>query len=309
MGAPSYSPKKEEKRGAPMRGDWRPDEEGLRRGAEVLGTHLELRIENHRNHWRARSDPLSIKTEEQWQQEWLCWLEQQSGAPSLPSSAKWSPFSQLPGKIHPDDPGPNRYVDPNSEIVTRAVDIICPPRDEEVQCRWMAAAAIYECWVAEEIELAFRAAEKELNSTIQKIKEARKALGRLRQIYRRMAFGHDFEKVTTAEIESLHATEKGLQVAAAEYAKEPRARGGGRRVDVIKLSAARGAYGLLFIYADRPATLTPDGSFFQLASVLYEGATGKAGVDLEHQCRVHFEERGIGRRFQRSARTLRRAST
>jgi hypothetical protein len=62
-------------------------------------------------------------------------------------------------------------------------------------------------------------------------------------------------------------------------------RHGSRRWDNVKAIAARYANELLRSFGSAPPTKTPDGPFYNLASLLYEGATAKVGVDLEQYCR------------------------
>jgi hypothetical protein len=57
-----------------------------------------------------------------------------------------------------------------------------------------------------------------------------------------------------------------------------------RRRDYQKLSSAQCAHDLLVDNGKGP-TLTLGGAFLELASVLYEAATGKVGVDLRSHCR------------------------
>ena len=59
----------------------------------------------------------------------------------------------------------------------------------------------------------------------------------------------------------------------------------GPQPDYVKSSAAEKAYQILSKYSSSPPTTTVEGAFFKLASVLYEGATGIAGVGMDHQCR------------------------
>jgi hypothetical protein len=59
---------------------------------------------------------------------------------------------------------------------------------------------------------------------------------------------------------------------------------GGRRWDDVKVLAALHAHNALKEYGGVP-TLTEGGAFYTLASILYEGATGKAEQDLSPYCR------------------------
>ena len=64
-----------------------------------------------------------------------------------------------------------------------------------------------------------------------------------------------------------------------------------RRRDYQKLAAAGSAYFLLARFGARKPTLSTGGDFLTLASILYEAATGKADIDLTHQCRVIVQRR------------------
>jgi hypothetical protein len=61
---------------------------------------------------------------------------------------------------------------------------------------------------------------------------------------------------------------------------------GAPRPDPIKMQAAGNAYQLLTRFGAGRPTLTVGGSFYELASVLYEAATGSADVDVERYCRT-----------------------
>jgi hypothetical protein len=62
-------------------------------------------------------------------------------------------------------------------------------------------------------------------------------------------------------------------------------RRGSPRWDNVKAIAARYANELLRSFGSALPTKTPDGPFYNLASLLCEGATAKVGVDLEQYCR------------------------
>ena len=59
----------------------------------------------------------------------------------------------------------------------------------------------------------------------------------------------------------------------------------------LKTLSASFAYGLFEEFGSRPPTLTTDGAFFQLAALLFEGATGIAGANLDWQCRTYLQSR------------------
>jgi hypothetical protein len=58
-----------------------------------------------------------------------------------------------------------------------------------------------------------------------------------------------------------------------------------------KRYAANCAYHLLIRFANKPPTLSPDGAFFTLASVLYESFTGMPDQNVEWQCRAVYRWR------------------
>jgi hypothetical protein len=57
----------------------------------------------------------------------------------------------------------------------------------------------------------------------------------------------------------------------------------------VKVSAAEHAFALLNGY-QRPATLTTNGAYFTLASILFEAATGRAFVSIARPCRQYLAE-------------------
>lgn len=64
---------------------------------------------------------------------------------------------------------------------------------------------------------------------------------------------------------------------------------GSRRWDNLKALAARFAAELLKRYSVNAPTKTPNGVYFSLASMIYEGVTGKDNVDLSQYCRDHLD--------------------
>jgi hypothetical protein len=59
----------------------------------------------------------------------------------------------------------------------------------------------------------------------------------------------------------------------------------GGQPNYLKKNAAFYAHLLLTQYGKTPPTLTTGGPFFELASLLYEAATGQIDVDLSNHCR------------------------
>jgi hypothetical protein len=60
---------------------------------------------------------------------------------------------------------------------------------------------------------------------------------------------------------------------------------GERRADAQKRYAANCAFDLMVKFGRKPPTLTPDGPYYTLASILYESFTGLDNENLERQCR------------------------
>jgi hypothetical protein len=64
----------------------------------------------------------------------------------------------------------------------------------------------------------------------------------------------------------------------------------GRPSKITKRTAAFYAHRLLLRHGDKSPKVYKDGAYFQLAAVLYEGATGIPGADLERACRDMLHE-------------------
>lgn len=73
----------------------------------------------------------------------------------------------------------------------------------------------------------------------------------------------------------------------------------GGRPDYRKQTAAEFAL-VIAHYGRKHPTLTTGGPFLELASILYEAATGKRNVDLDRQCRTvhqqYFPRRAVAQR-------------
>jgi hypothetical protein len=65
---------------------------------------------------------------------------------------------------------------------------------------------------------------------------------------------------------------------------------GGHRWNDTAAMAAKYAEELLRQFSAKPPTKTKGGAFYQLASLLYEAATGKKNVALEQYCRVQLDD-------------------
>ena len=219
---------------------------------------------------------------------------------------KWQKTKPVPAKklLTYDPKYPDSYLDPRCEIVGRAVKIISPLPVDEVACRLMVVEVVEYCRIAgSEIRPAAWNAEEDLASRVSRLVAAEKALSTLPRIYKRLAFQDqdDFDNAAAETIERLVQMRERLETLARSYSEARPGHRRGRPSETEKLAAASYAYCCLIAYSERPPTLTSpgkaesaSGSFFELASVIYEGATGKKNVSLEWHCKEHFKERNPG---------------
>jgi hypothetical protein len=197
---------------------------------------------------------------------------------SLPS---WLDFAA--GKA---PPGPE--VD--SEIVARAVNIISPKPSQQAACRDHVAVTIgwdrvlhekYSKWVWT------KETSKKVKAAIQQIGRMRKAIIVLPKSVR----VHD-RTIIRPLLELLAHEQITLEGALDRHRSAART---GRRDDMVKANVAQHAYDLLDGYGSKKPNLTPEAPFYQLASLLYEAATGKIDIDLQRACRgifAHCRQRG-----------------
>ena len=75
--------------------------------------------------------------------------------------------------------------------------------------------------------------------------------------------------------------------------------GGGRVEAAQKRAAADCALGILFAWGSKVPTLTADGPYHKLTTLLFKLATGKVG-DVEEACARIFKERDKARFFEES---------
>jgi hypothetical protein len=201
-----------------------------------------------------------------------------------------------------------QYFDP--DCVGRALRVAAPAPADEEACHVMIIWAMSQCrrsW--KEIYPAYVAAEENLTLAIRAIKGAETALQRLPRIYKRLAFPDldNFDDAATGTIVELGRQRKALETLLGDYREKTRdvpapRPTGGRPLDIPKTAAAAYAYCILVAYSESAPTLSAGGRFFELASVVYEGATDKEEVGLEHHCRLEF-----ARRRNRSQMELRRS--
>lgn len=173
-------------------------------------------------------------------------------------------------------PGPKA----NSKIVTRVVRIIMPPADQEVACRDHAAFIIgWGCllyqmhsnwvWTKETSKL--------VSGAIQQLEKAVDSISGLPRWIKRK-----HRKTIGAFVQRLAQTKAAFKDDVDQHGLATRT---GRHQDLTKLNIAQHAYDLLEEYASKKPNLTVEGPFYQLASVLYEAATGEQESDLQRPCR------------------------
>jgi hypothetical protein len=198
------------------------------------------------------------------------------------------PFFRVTNYSCKGPPGPDK----DSAIVARALRIVDPPPDKDEQCRETIASGM--AWNRllnrSPRSLSDRSVVRELRSTVSAIEAAHRSIDQLQGHIKAYALGALSAHITKAALTVL-AYLAGVLRANAERIAEGIREAGGRRRDLGKQTAADTAYDLLNEYAGSPPTLTIEGPFYQLASVLYEGAMGHEEVDLQRHCRTAFKRR------------------
>lgn len=182
----------------------------------------------------------------------------------------------------------------------RALALIAPPGDRQQWCR--EALGQYTKMIADANKPpATRETKAQLSATAKSLRVALETIKKLPRSEQRRLLpdrARSSERIKTSSIMDLIAddgltdlslelflNELALAAANAEIRsmrlRVPRS---GGRPNYRKQAAAELAL-LLLVRFDRQPTLTPDGPFFNLASVLYEAATGRKDANLERQCR------------------------
>lgn len=192
--------------------------------------------------------------------------------------------SKVPRRSRPFDL--NR-VEPNPEIITRALEIVCPQSSEEPSYRNAVAMAIERCNKADGASFAYNRGKSKLKSLLQKIEEAHRALDELHVVVQEEAFGEDYQNVISEIHEDLCKAAEPILRGVDRFDEEGPSRRGPPGNE-LKQHAALYAYMQLSLYSAKKPTLSIDGPFFRLASIIYEGATRDADCDLQRQCRVIF---------------------
>jgi hypothetical protein len=174
-------------------------------------------------------------------------------------------------------------IDPKSEVVSRAMDLIRPvtrPNYPEWRCRAELAFMMSGIRIQDMNNNLFpnmRQLKEQINEVAKAIKHTEhsiKTLPRLCRVSKWSVFSSEF----------CNLLDEVLKVAE-EHRNHVVVEKGGRPFDSAKAEAATVAlYMILVSTTDRPAK-TVGGVFYELASILYEGGTGVQGADLQRYCR------------------------
>jgi hypothetical protein len=209
----------------------------------------------------------------------------------------------------PRDPGKAIQFAPGPEIVDRAIHEIDPSQDKMEECRYKTVSAIEYLHRSQNSEMWHAIANKEqrrslelINSGINKILMA---LDSLPSQWRQALLVNepfDIPKIGSDGLYWPDAAERLSKLVEILKAASSRSEiytnlkvsdidrifPGSLvpKADRMKRTAACYAYGLLDKFGKKPPSLGSDGAFYNLASILYEGAVGNAGVSFERQCRA-----------------------
>lgn len=208
---------------------------------------------------------------------------------------------------------PGDYPDHDSEIITRALQVIGldASRGQSASFRKYIADSIYCIKLigsGREASPA-RKREKELRTVVETL---RKAIALLRREAKLALFirilpkeigdlpfplrnqpayacsEHHFKYAQDALCRQLEE----IATEAEELRRQIEVGHGSPQTDFMKLNAAIAAYHLMCKVDIRP-TLTDQGQYYQAAAIFYEGATGIADADLSRLCRLVFHNEDL----------------
>jgi hypothetical protein len=203
---------------------------------------------------------------------------------------------------------PPEATDETSEIVTRCLELIRPVPEKERACRADIVASIdwLKLMRASPTEVRWGALSAEHRQLLKLVNALRTATKILKEIdcwavlFKK--FWHppepDFPRapvVDRIEYDQFCDTLESIRAQAKKTADNLQIHRGGPVLDLIKLNAAGNSFHLLKDFGAVPPTQTIGGHFYELASTLYEAATGKVGLDLSHSCKRFIKERAKGR--------------
>jgi hypothetical protein len=163
--------------------------------------------------------------------------------------------------------------------IERAMELIAPPADRERQCRRFLSNDIME--IAEAGPPTAKKSKEQLTAAAKALRAALEAVKAMPPFRR-------FLLLESLQANFLDQLASAASTVALQATRQRVPRDGGRRTDARyrKQEAAWAAWVLLERYGQKRPTLTKDGPFPELASTLYEAATGKRDADLWHQCLV-----------------------
>lgn len=187
-------------------------------------------------------------------------------------------------------------VDPNSELVNSAIEIIRPLKDEEASVRAFVAFSI-------RLDRMARRPKPPPKKILENLKRAsQKTAKLLAKLPAR--FRDQLLRDSPDPSDSMEVDDQGLRLRVPQHPnRTPRlerlrteldslankiiypSKKTGPKPDDVKLNAARAAYDTLTQFAPVQPTTTAAGPFYELASVYYEAVTGRRGVDMEYSCR------------------------
>jgi hypothetical protein len=170
------------------------------------------------------------------------------------------------------------YIDPASEVVSRAIDLIRPLKLSEPDFREGIALLMAGVRVSQfgNALPPLRPIKDQIKEVADALKIARRAIRTLPGIARvaQSVFWDDFCDLIDEAIQLAEERHKEIEVGE-----------GGRKLDLAKDYAANAALHVISEWKRAKPAKTVNGAFYELASVIYEGGTGIEGANLERHCR------------------------
>jgi hypothetical protein len=237
-------------------------------------------------------------------------------APAYPSERLWYgerdreglPLITTQDSVKHGPKGPLKGIDENSEIVARCLELIGPARDKKRACRADIVRSINwveilhksqkPSWYASSSE---KRQLKKLADALDKASRTLKDIECWYILFRQfgkpspeLRYARPVVVVDRQEYEKFCDVLSSIKAQAKERANNLVVHKGGPLVDLVKLNAAGNALQLLLDFGASPPTQTIGGPFYELASLLYEGATDKEGRDLSRSCKTYIAMRAEG---------------
>jgi hypothetical protein len=182
--------------------------------------------------------------------------------------------------------------------IERALAVIAPSKNQRDDCREDLELVIPE--IADTVPRRSITQSRQLTAVAESFRDTRRAIEKLSLhdqilLLRKPPFQRfsrptgppdNMRKLLAAFFHELNQ----LAAWAEEWSKFHKVPPSDRPKDYQRLEAAKVAHWLLFEFSAKRPSLTPGSDFLELASTLYEAATGKVDVDLRHQCRTVIAE-------------------